>query len=150
MSFYLVIRRLRLNTKIKPHFRYIFQEYFLRLNAVVAIKKGEEIFTRYTPPQLTTIRRQHLLQSQWHFSCECRRCQDPTECGTMGNAIKCHFEHDDNDDKNYMLPQNPTDLDSDWRCIANPLHTVSAEYAMKIICEVEGCIKSAERVSTLF
>ena len=124
------------------------QEYLLRLNAVVAIKKGEEIFTRYTPPQLTTIRRQHLLQSQWYFSCECRRCKDPTECGTMGNAIKCHFEHDDGDDKNYMLPQNPTVLDSDWSCIANPLHTVSAEYPMELICEVDGCIKSAERVST--
>ena len=53
------------------------------------IKKGEQIYTRYTTPQLGTLKRQQLLQSLWYFSCDCQRCIDPTECGSMTNALMC-------------------------------------------------------------
>jgi hypothetical protein len=61
----------------------------MQLIAMLPIKKGEEITTRYTTPQLGTIRRQQMLQSQWYFSCRCRRCLDPTELGSFVNSVMC-------------------------------------------------------------
>lgn len=99
-----------------------------------------------------TLRRQHLLQSQWYFSCECRRCQDPTECGTMGNAITCSLDHGDDEvqhnehDGYFMLPENPRELDSDWICRSKSSHVVKASYAKGLITEVEGRVTLAEKV----
>ena len=122
----------------------------LTLRAILPIPKGEQIYTRYTPPQLTSLRRQFLLQSQWYFSCECRRCQDPTECETMGNAIKCCFYHEEESStkkQHFMLPKNPRDFDSDWVCITDITHVVESKYPQDLVAEVEGHIKMAEKVN---
>lgn len=121
----------------------------LELRSILPIKKGEEIYTRYTPPQLTSLRRQFLLQSQWYFSCDCRRCQDATECGTMGNTINCCFNHDEenNTKKHFMLPKNPRDLDSKWTCITDITHVVESKYPKDLVAEVESYIRLAEMVN---
>ena len=127
-----------------------FQEYLLELRATLPIKKGEQIFTRYTTPELTSLRRQFLLQNQWYFSCDCRRCIDPTECGTMGNAIKCWLKHEEDDNianEYYLLPQNPRDLDSKWMCNFHPPHVVEPGDIKELIAEAEHSIKVAEKVS---
>ena len=122
----------------------------MELRSILPIKKGEQIFTRYTPPELVSLKRQSLLQTQWYFSCDCRRCVDPTECGTMGNAIKCCFPHEEDDSSTneyYMLPKNPRDLDSEWMCISDPTHIADHKYPKETITEVENSIKAAGKVS---
>jgi hypothetical protein len=50
-----------------------------------------------------------------HFICQCYRCKDPTELGTMVGALKCDdCEYADND--SFVLPIKPTDPDSLWSC----------------------------------
>lgn len=79
----------------------------IELYAVMPIKKGEEITTRYTTPQLGTMRRQQLVQSQWYFTCQCKRCLDPTELGSHTNSAMCPNCQD-----GIILPQQPTNLTS--------------------------------------
>ena len=96
-----------------------------------------------------TLRRQFLLQSQWYFSCECRRCQDPTECDTMGNAIVCSFNHDGDNNNNQphlMLPKDPRNLDSDWICTTNKCHAQKSSYPKQLVAEIEESIKELEKV----
>ena len=123
-----------------------FQEYVLKLKATSAIKKGDEIFTRYTPPQLMSLRRQFLLQNQWYFSCGCRRCLDPTECDTMGNSIICSICYNDNKTKDVMLPRDPRDQDSEWVCRTDPSHIFPANDVKALIAEIEANIKRLEKV----
>ena len=72
----------------------------------------ERCFYCIWSPQLGTIRRQQLLQCHWHFSCQCQRCLDPTEFGTMANSLKC-FDCPNG----YLVPNDPTNVDSDWHCL---------------------------------
>ena len=126
------------------------QEIVLELKATLPIRKGEEIFNRYTPPELISLKRQSLLQSQWYFSCDCRRCLDPTECKTMASAIKCCFKHEEEDgtaNEHYLLPQNPRDIISEWACNIDPTHIVKAKYAKEVIAEAENSIRVASKVS---
>ena len=53
-----------------------------------------------------------MLQNHWYFSCQCERCTDKTELGTMINAVRCKSECE----KGFLLPENPTDLSSKWKC----------------------------------
>ena len=41
----------------------------------------------------------------------CKRCSDPTECGSFISAVKCF---DCGSDR--VLPVDPLDYDSTWRC----------------------------------
>ena len=125
----------------------------MKIRASIAIKRGEEIYTRYTPPQLMSLRRQFVLQSQWYFSCECRRCQDPTECDTMGNAIVCSFNHEEDDNNNiphFMLPKDPRYLDSEWICTTNVSHVQKAAHTKELVAEIEDSIKLLEKVKYRF
>ena len=97
-----------------------------------------------------TLRRQFLLQNQWYFSCECRRCQDPTECDTMGNSIICTFCKNDGDAKHFMLPKNPRDQESDWICRDNSSHVLKAKDVKALIAEIETNIDQMEKVYTDF
>ena len=77
-------------------------------NLYTLYSSGEDITTRYTTPQWGTFRRQQLLQNQWHFVCRCRRCEDPTEAGTMMNAIRCQKENNGDRCRGMALPKEPT------------------------------------------
>ncbi len=79
----------------------------------MAIRKGEEISTRYISSTLGNlkfefliskqlivcgklailignIRRRDDIQRYWYFHCTCPRCVDPTELGTYMSAVKCN------------------------------------------------------------
>ena len=86
-------------------YKSIFQENRIKLEAILPIRKDEEITTRYTTPQLGTMRRQQLLQNQWYFSCQCKRCLDPYELGSLTNSVMCPICQ-----KGAMVPKNPTKL----------------------------------------
>jgi len=53
----------------------------LELIAVDDINEGDQIWTRYTTPQIGSYQRVMDIQKTWHFVCKCPRCLDPSELG---------------------------------------------------------------------
>ena len=115
----------------------------IELHAILPIKEGEEITTRYTTPQLGTMRRQQLVQSQWYFTCQCKRCLDPTELGTQANSAMCP-----NCSSGIIVPATPTNLTSHWTCDSCDKET-SATHVMRILLKVEAEISQAEGLHVL-
>jgi len=64
-------------------------DHRLELIAQSPIMEGEQIWTRYTTPQLGSYQRVADLKKTWHFTCTCPRCEDPTELGSMMSAVRC-------------------------------------------------------------
>lgn len=85
----------------------------ISIYAATPIKCGEMITIAYNLPETMsgTLHRLISTEDVAHFICQCRRCVDRTEMGTFVSAIKCfHCE------KDYLLPEAPTDPESDWKC----------------------------------
>ena len=61
----------------------------LELRASEAIKAGGEIVNQYVKPNSGTVSRRLILKNKWHFECDCRRCKDPTEFGSLLSALTC-------------------------------------------------------------
>ena len=67
-----------------------------------------------------------MLQGHWHFQCRCRRCEDPTELGSMLGALRCRRKRPDDKEGRQqqqcpgsLLPDRPSDpLSSSWTCDA--------------------------------
>ena len=70
-----------------------------------------------------------MLREHWSFTCQCKRCSDPTELGTYASAVWCYnckataasdTESDSDIDKasaGVMLPKGPADgATSLWSC----------------------------------
>eukprot|EP00094_Tigriopus_californicus_P008225 TCALIF_07921-PA protein Name:"Similar to msta Protein msta, isoform A (Drosophila melanogaster)" AED:0.43 eAED:0.43 QI:0/-1/0/1/-1/1/1/0/369 len=108
----------------------------IELVATMEIPKGHEISTRYATPQWGTIRRQQMLQSHWYFACRCARCLDPTECGTMLNAVKCW----ECSSTGYLLPIDPLNIGSQWRCQGCQTEFAAAR-VIEIILKIETRIE---------
>lgn len=79
-----------MNHQCVPNTTHIFNsQQTMILKATVLIPKDEQIFTTYVRLTWSTpIRRTNLLATK-HFFCQCRRCEDRTECGTNTNALHC-------------------------------------------------------------
>ncbi|KAH0534345.1 SET domain-containing protein SmydA-8-like [Cotesia glomerata] len=76
------------------------EEGGILIRAALPIAKGEHLTMCYTDPLWgVTNRRHHLYQTKL-FECICSRCSDPTEFGTMFNALKCAKK----DCSGYTLP----------------------------------------------
>ncbi|XP_044738650.1 SET domain-containing protein SmydA-8-like [Chrysoperla carnea] len=81
------------------------------------IKADEHISICYVDPLWGTANRRHFLLETKYFKCNCARCNDPTEFGTMFNAIKCK----EKDCEGYLLPktfieQKDTEDEPKWYC----------------------------------
>ncbi|XP_011312778.1 protein msta, isoform A-like [Fopius arisanus] len=61
----------------------------LIIRAAIAINKGDHISMCYTDPLWGVTNRRHYLLQTKFFHCQCARCSDPTEFGTMFNGLKC-------------------------------------------------------------
>lgn len=83
----------------------------MELVAMININKGEQLLTRYVTPQLGSVQRVADLQNRWHFTCNCARCQDPTEFGTFMSAIKCK-----EDCEGYLISKRPLLVGAPWKC----------------------------------
>lgn len=59
------------------------------VRAAKKISKGEEITTQYRGPNTGNILRRQDFPTNWLFSCQCERCTDPTELGTMASTMRC-------------------------------------------------------------
>jgi hypothetical protein len=88
-------------------------DHVLTILARTAIKKGEPIYHTYAHTFKTTTIRRIGLMSGKHFACECVRCRDPTELGTMASGVLCTCG-------GTVLPEDPLDLTQAavWKCQA--------------------------------
>lgn len=59
------------------------------LRAMKPIAPGDHLSICYTDPLWGTINRRHHLQTSKYFTCQCERCQDPTELNTFYDGVKC-------------------------------------------------------------
>ena len=81
------------------------------VRARVAIKAGEEITVQYLSALRGTHKRRRKIRDEWYFDCNCRRCRDPAECGTMISGVKCLRCH-----QGTLLPERPLEYNSPWLC----------------------------------
>lgn len=76
------------------------------------IKKGTNLSICYSDALWGTSSRQNHLQQTKLFKCECVRCKDVTEMGTMYSAIKCNKK----DCTGLALPNSLETWGCDWKC----------------------------------
>jgi len=81
------------------------------VRARVHIKAGEELTVQYLSALNGNHRRRQKIREEWYFDCSCRRCSDPTECGSFISAVRCF-----KDCKGYLLPEESLDYQSLWQC----------------------------------
>ncbi|TRY75492.1 hypothetical protein TCAL_08645 [Tigriopus californicus] len=113
------------NTKIttREDFSYVCQ-------ATTLIHEGQEIVTSYHHYHYQlygTSYRRRDLKGTWSFECICKRCQDPTESGTLVSGVFCDSCRD-----GYLLPTHSTDFESPWRCQNCFIQLKSADIEAKV------------------
>lgn len=77
------------------------------MRSAVEIKEGEQLNTTYTFTTSGTRARQEHLKTGKFFTCDCRRCKDPTELGTHFSSLKCQKCKDGN-----LISTNPLGMRS--------------------------------------
>jgi len=80
----------------------------MQLEAQRTILPNTELTIRYNDYMMSQIQRQKFLSEQWFFRCQCSRCQDPTEFGTMTSSLPCP------DCQNGCLLPSP--YSKNWEC----------------------------------
>ena len=85
------------------------QEGEIMVRASMLIKQGEEIFTQYRGPTQGNILRRQQFLNYWKFCCNCPRCSDPSELGTMASAGRCE------ECGGTVLPVSSA-MSCDWAC----------------------------------
>ncbi|XP_054741759.1 SET domain-containing protein SmydA-8 isoform X2 [Anastrepha obliqua] len=85
--------------------------YRIRLRAMCDIGEGQQLQHSYTYTLNGTAQRQEHLKAGKFFTCECKRCKDPTELGTNFSTFKCSKCED-----GWLLSTNPLDSSCDWKC----------------------------------
>lgn len=76
---------------VKGWLRVYIIEFFFYFGRVFI---GDHISICYTDPLWGVTNRRHHLARTKFFDCTCERCTDPTEFGTMFNAVKCRKRYD--------------------------------------------------------
>lgn len=103
--------------------------------AAVPIRKGQMLTIFYSTrfALYGTLQRIVSMEEVAHFLCKCSRCSDKTELGTYMSAIKCS-----DCEKNYMLPEEPTQIESRWDCL-NSLcgGTANVNKIVYRVCKIE-------------
>ncbi|CAG9784232.1 unnamed protein product [Diatraea saccharalis] len=103
-----------MNHNCVPNTRYSYNgDNQMTVKAVKPIRAGAEIFTCYTGTLWGTPSRRMYLYKTKHFLCQCDRCADPTERGTLLAALKCFSA----ECPGSLLPTQPLKLSSPWQCL---------------------------------
>ncbi|XP_076235634.1 SET and MYND domain containing, arthropod-specific, member 5 isoform X2 [Calliopsis andreniformis] len=98
----------------------------ISVKALCPIKKGDHLSTMYTHALWATrVRQAHLLETKY-FSCHCKRCADPTELGTHLGTMRCPH------DNGFILPKDPLNFESEWKCDSCPGVLTASEVAQFI------------------
>ena len=83
-------------------------KFKISIYSQVPIKSGEEITITYTSLLRPVLERREKLEYLWHFTCQCTRCQDPTEFGTfIGKPTFATFNQICLFDLGFKLTRNP-------------------------------------------
>ena len=83
-------------------------KFKISIYSQVPIKSGEEITITYTSLLRPVLERREKLEYLWHFTCQCTRCQDPTEFGTfIGKPTFASFDQICLFDLGFKLTRNP-------------------------------------------
>ncbi|XP_071549532.1 SET domain-containing protein SmydA-8-like isoform X1 [Panulirus ornatus] len=61
----------------------------MQVRTAVPIQAGETLYICYTGTMLPLWQRRAWLTTEYHFTCDCDRCGDPTEVGTYFSNPKC-------------------------------------------------------------
>lgn len=96
------------NTHTRKH-----RDHRLELVAQADIPAGEQVWTRYTTPQIGSYQRVPDIQKTWHFTCSCARCSDPRELGSLMSALHCPAQAAC---PGLLLPRAPTVVGGPWAC----------------------------------
>ena len=89
--------------------------YLLTVMASQRIKKGQIITHAFIDSTRGTFQRRQQLKELYYFSCDCRRCSDPSELCTHYSQIKCPKPSCPN---GYLYPLNSASLEltGQWYC----------------------------------
>lgn len=109
----------------------------LELRASEPIKKGQEIVNQYVKPNIGTVSRRLILKNKWHFDCDCKRCNDPTEFGSNLSAILCQ-----NCNGGKVLPKKPLNPTMAWSC-GDCQAEVSVDQVSNALMEAEEALKAS-------
>jgi hypothetical protein len=92
--------------------RHVFdpEDFRIRILATKDILIGEKISATYTQSLWNTLDRRFHLKSTKHFWCQCNRCADPRELGTLLSTIKC------TDCNCAIVSRDPLDPMANWEC----------------------------------
>ncbi|XP_020707730.2 SET domain-containing protein SmydA-8-like [Athalia rosae] len=101
------------NHSCRPNTRHYYNsEQILYVLATVPIKKGDEITMTYTDLFWDTkLRRGHLAATK-HFFCNCSRCADPLENGSLLGALRCASDRCTGN----LLAIQPLNDETPWKC----------------------------------
>jgi len=91
----------------------VFPNKTLALQAKMKILAGEEFTISYISPLQGLLKRKTKLRDKWYFSCNCDRCQDPTELESFTSALICQ---ECQIPSALVLPTSVEDLGSEWKC----------------------------------
>ncbi|XP_039950193.1 SET domain-containing protein SmydA-8 isoform X1 [Bactrocera neohumeralis] len=83
----------------------------IRLRAMCNLNEGQQLQHSYTYTLNGTSQRQEHLKNGKFFTCECKRCKDPTELGTNFSTFKCS-----KCEEGWLLSTNPIDPSCYWKC----------------------------------
>ncbi|XP_040570990.1 SET domain-containing protein SmydA-8 [Lepeophtheirus salmonis] len=113
-----------------------FQDRRIEMRASVNISKGEQICNQYVRPNKCTLARRTTIKNKWYFDCCCKRCADPTECGSYLGALLC------SSCKSVVLPINPLETESNWAC-KGCSKEYDVEYVMGVLISVGESLEEA-------
>ncbi|XP_057374746.1 SET domain-containing protein SmydA-8-like isoform X1 [Daphnia carinata] len=101
-----------MNHECVPNTRHVFDpfDFKIRVLATRNIRAGEKISATYTQIFWNTIDRRLHLKSSKHFWCQCSRCADPRELGTLMGALKC------TNCGGMIVSNDPLDQFANWEC----------------------------------
>ncbi|KAF4530660.1 hypothetical protein B566_EDAN004899 [Ephemera danica] len=90
-------------------------DYTLIVKAAMNIAKGEKILNNYSDALMCTAMRRECLKMGKYFSCECRRCVDPTELGSHLSSLRCSEQTCEGS----VVSEDPLrPAEANWRCTA--------------------------------
>ncbi|KAI8125933.1 isoform A, Protein msta [Lucilia cuprina] len=87
------------------------EDYRIRLRAMVDLEPGQQLQHSYSYTLNGTSQRQEHLKAGKFFTCDCKRCKDPTELGTNFSTFKCSKCED-----GWLLWSDPLDPNTVWKC----------------------------------
>ena len=118
----------------------------LVLRASTLIPKGAHITTSYADPLWGTDNRRYFLRQTKYFDCSCRRCSDPTECGSDLSSLRCP-----DCGPGMMRCTAPLEPGAPWRCTECPRELSAAEVVQiiqhigeKLVNIEKGSVAAAE------